>query len=293
MRRMYSSPEHQNKIRMPRRLLYYSSFVILLFASIPPARAQQSPLDTAAAQTVDALARAKQKRVVVFDFTGPDTKVTALGRQLADDFSAALEKSAPALRVAKRSRISDAIQHGDFALELLSDAESTLALAQDLHVDVLVMGQLMIDREQATMNVSSYRVRNGKGIAAFRVTWHLTEQMKELAAKDLTAPEPIGYLATFPQAAKNGYAPASCIQCPRPQFSRKAMESKIQGVVELQVVVREDGRIQDILVVKGLPFGLTLAAIKAVKEWRVKPATGPDGKPAAVRQLIEVGFWFP
>jgi TonB family protein len=68
------------------------------------------------------------------------------------------------------------------------------------------------------------------------------------------------------------------------------MESKIQGVVKLLVVVREDGRIGEIRIVKRLPCGLTAAAIEAVKKWKVKPATGPDGKPAAVQQMVEVRF---
>jgi hypothetical protein len=38
------------------------------------------------------------------------------------------------------------------------------------------------------------------------------------------------------------------------------------------------------------PGGLTAQAIEAVKKWRLSPATGPDGKPAAVRQIIEVTF---
>jgi TonB family protein len=41
---------------------------------------------------------------------------------------------------------------------------------------------------------------------------------------------------------------------------------------------------------KGLDFGLTEQAIAAVRKWRFKPATGPDGKPAAVRIRVEVQF---
>jgi TonB family protein len=113
--------------------------------------------------------------------------------------------------------------------------------------------------------------------------------MKELTTKDLTGPDPTGDLAGFPQAGKN-YTSASCIQCPRPNYSREAAEKKIEGVVKLLVVVREDGRIEDIRILTGLPCGLTAAAIEAVKKWKLAPAKGPDGKPAAVRQMIEVRF---
>ena len=31
-------------------------------------------------------------------------------------------------------------------------------------------------------------------------------------------------------------------------------------------------------------------AVEAVKEWKFKPSTGPDGKPEAVRQAVEITF---
>jgi TonB family protein len=309
MRAMRSAPQHHYRIRMARRLAGALStgvrrtircgspylvpgllVALVAFAVMPAAQAQHSPMDAVAAQIADAISHAKQKSVIVFDFSGPDTKVTPLGRVLADDFSAALEKSAPALRVEKRSRISDAIEHGDFALELLSDAGSTLALARELHVDALVMGQLSIARGQATVTVFSYRVPNGESIKGFRVTWPLTEQMEQLTTKDLTEPDSMGGWASFPQGGKNGYTTASCISCAPPDFSREALARKIEGVIELRVVVREDGRIGQIRIVKGLPLGLTAAAIEAVKKWKLTPARGPDRKPAAVQQMIGISF---
>jgi periplasmic protein TonB len=58
----------------------------------------------------------------------------------------------------------------------------------------------------------------------------------------------------------------------------------------LSVVISPDGRVTDIHVAKGLGLGLDEKAIEAVRTWRLKPALGPDGKPASVRQTIELGF---
>jgi hypothetical protein len=55
-------------------------------------------------------------------------------------------------------------------------------------------------------------------------------------------------------------------------------------------VVGIDGRPGKIAVVKPLPNGLTEKAVKAVEKWRLKPADGPDGKPAAVVQRVMVAF---
>ena len=51
-----------------------------------------------------------------------------------------------------------------------------------------------------------------------------------------------------------------------------------------------DGRATNIQVVKGPGLGLEDKAIEAVRNWRFKPALGPDGKPVATLTPIEVTF---
>jgi TonB family protein len=60
--------------------------------------------------------------------------------------------------------------------------------------------------------------------------------------------------------------------------------------VILAVIVDENGKMKDIRVVKALPYGLSRQAILAAEKWTLQPATGPDGKPAAVRQFVEMVF---
>ena len=55
-------------------------------------------------------------------------------------------------------------------------------------------------------------------------------------------------------------------------------------------MITADGRATDIHVAKGLGLGLDEKAVEAVRTWRFRPALGPDGKPASVRQTIEVTF---
>jgi TonB family protein len=94
-----------------------------------------------------------------------------------------------------------------------------------------------------------------------------------------------------PEANKNGYSYPKCIDCPNPQYTREALARKFQGTMTLILVVTLQGRAKDIEVLKALPYGLTESAIEAVKKWKFKPATGPDGKPAAVRQKIWITFY--
>jgi hypothetical protein len=46
----------------------------------------------------------------------------------------------------------------------------------------------------------------------------------------------------------------------------------------------------DFKVVKRVPFGLANTAIETIQQWRLEPAKDSDGRPVAVRQIIEVTF---
>lgn len=94
----------------------------------------------------------------------------------------------------------------------------------------------------------------------------------------------------LPNAGTGGYGIPQCLYCPRADYSDEAMKVKIQGVVELLAVVTADGRVTEVQVVKGLGYGLDENAIKAARTWRLRPALGPDGRPAAVREIIEMQF---
>jgi protein TonB len=94
----------------------------------------------------------------------------------------------------------------------------------------------------------------------------------------------------LPNAGSGGYGIPQCLYCPRADYSDAAMKVKIQGIVELLAVITIDGRVTDIHVVRGLGYGLDENAVKAARTWRLRPALGPDGKPAAVREIIDMQF---
>jgi TonB family protein len=58
-----------------------------------------------------------------------------------------------------------------------------------------------------------------------------------------------------------------------PIYPAVAKESKISGVVILEVVIDHTGVVKDARVLKPLPFGLDQAALDAVKQWTFRPAT--------------------
>ncbi len=75
----------------------------------------------------------------------------------------------------------------------------------------------------------------------------------------------------------------------QPQYTEIAREARIQGIVILQTIINKEGLIENVKVLKGLPLGLSEAAVSAVEQWKYQPAT-LDGKPVAVYFNLTIHF---
>jgi TonB family protein len=76
----------------------------------------------------------------------------------------------------------------------------------------------------------------------------------------------------------------------QPVYPAKAENSKLEGWVELDFTVAENGRVKDVAVhAVSMPGMFEDAAVKAVSQWRYKPFLS-DGKPAPVRTEIRIRF---
>jgi TonB family protein len=93
------------------------------------------------------------------------------------------------------------------------------------------------------------------------------------------------------------YQPGNGVTLPRilrevkPAYTSDAMRAKVQGTVLLQCVVRPDGSVSDIQILRSLDsvFGLDQEAIKAARQWRFAPGTRM-GQPVPVQITIELTF---
>ena len=77
----------------------------------------------------------------------------------------------------------------------------------------------------------------------------------------------------------------------KPQYTSDAMRAKVQGTVLLECVVKPDGSVGEVKVMRSLDstFGLDLEAMKAARNWRFRPGMR-QGEPVAVLVTIELTF---
>jgi protein TonB len=89
----------------------------------------------------------------------------------------------------------------------------------------------------------------------------------------------------------NGVTLPRVLQEVRPMYTSDAMRAKVQGTVLLECVVRPDGSVSDVQVIRSLDptFGLDQQAVIAAQKWRFAPGTRL-GEPVPVLITIELTF---
>lgn len=74
-----------------------------------------------------------------------------------------------------------------------------------------------------------------------------------------------------------------------PLFPEEARKARVAGIVILEAIIDREGNVKDAYVLKPLPFGLSEAAVDAVKQWKFRPGT-LNGQPVDVVFNLTVNF---
>ena len=96
-------------------------------------------------------------------------------------------------------------------------------------------------------------------------------------------PEPSG------QRPGEPVEPAVVVDKVDPTYPEPAIRAQVEGSVVLDVGIDETGRVTDVQVARGLPFGLSEAAEQAVRQWKYRPARSSDG-PIPSRKTVRILF---
>lgn len=276
----------------------YSMIAIALFIWQFPfefvARANQSQAapreqnsDSAMAELVlnltGPLKRAHAKKLVVLDLRGSRGQEHPVGKWLSDELSAAIKKEFPKITVIDRSQLAP---NGQVPQGLTSsDAifREEITQARSVGANVFIAGDFAkISQNEVGVSVSIIPMSH------LEKTHEMRTQVFPISnvMQDLSKQEPIPgleYDNGIPVAG-GGIAMPVCTHCP------PASPEPENGVVQLRVVVTSQGRTGTIEVIASPSPELTASAVRAVRSWRFKPATGFDGKPIAVVVPIQCSF---
>ena len=172
------------------------------------------------------------------------------------------------------------------------------SIALEAGAALFITGDYGKGKEQVWLEVRAARVTDDKVLGEVRTKIPLPEELQRLANLPLpklsadseaksnaTSTPPESVL----RAGKGGVGFPECVHCPDPGFTPEARAAKYEARVMLKLVVTQEGNAVNIRVEKGAQYGLTEAAMKAVRKWKFKPAL-QNGKPVSVEVMIEVTF---
>jgi protein TonB len=98
----------------------------------------------------------------------------------------------------------------------------------------------------------------------------------------------IGGTGTGPVPEPEPDRPPSPVRLSKPRYPQEAFVKRIEGTVELEILIDAQGRVVEARVTKSIPL-LDAAAIETVHEWRFSPAI-KNGQPVAALARAPVTF---
>jgi len=163
-----------------------------------------------------------------------------------------------------------------------------------------VAGPVFDDRGRLVGLITSHGSADGRTLTALPVG----DVLAALESKNPLAPAPqaaapgsvpraVGIQSTSSDAETPADKPVTSVQLlnqPRPNFTDAARLNKTQGNVLVKVLFGKDGRVKQAKVVRGLADGLNEMAIKAVYQFKFRPAVNAAGNPVDQWKTVNVAF---
>lgn len=92
----------------------------------------------------------------------------------------------------------------------------------------------------------------------------------------------------YPAVPPGGSQPVVIRRTP-PRYPSSARRAGIEGIVVVRAIIRRDGSVDDVEVLRDLPNGLGDAAADAVRNWRFRPAEY-QGRPIDVYYTVTINY---
>lgn len=171
----------------------------------------------------------------------------------------------------------------EFGIDLLEQAQSVIEAKRDFDSAEYVAAAT----EVADVLRLSGRVQAAKKLDEKIKEWR--EKIPRISSDRLSRVKDDSAQEDRPHRVGQGVVAPRLVHKQEPSYTPGASKAGVEGTVELAIQVWPDGRAHKIRVIRGLPFGLSWAAIQAVRAWRFVPGS-KSGEPVKVAATIEVNF---
>jgi TonB family protein len=187
------------------------------------------------------------------------------------------------------SDLYEKLQRREFELKMLMKADPINESKILSQIELVAASRTALEKANSSMLLDLR-----KDIS--KEQWEKLQEIHELRMSGLASYLPISGQKEpqsdekFYRIGDKGIVAPKCVYQPFPLYTQQAKEAKIEGIVLLQGVIRKNGHIDSLKVLKPLGYGLDESAVEIVgKEWRFEPGTF-NGQPVDVQANIEISF---
>ena len=170
---------------------YLAALLIFsLIGAIPRATAQQDPLDATAAEVAAAIAKAAGKhnsdaQVLVADFSETKGHPTALGPDLARQFSLSLQAHAKNFILSDRDKLLRQLAADKLSAESFANPNTLKCYSPAQAAEFAVTGEMNDMPDAVVIAIKTFRIKGGKVIFEKQVTVQITPSMQDYSRRDL------------------------------------------------------------------------------------------------------------
>lgn len=139
------------------------------------------------------------------------------------------------------------------------------------------------------LHIAMRIVNDGSSLATDVTFEQVDDIVDEIHANWMLKPRRVRLHATDAVRAGGNVKAPRVVKSVEPVYPEEARRANASGIVIVETVIDKTGHVVDAVVLKSLPYGLSDAALDAVKQWVFEPAT-KDGNPVSVIYNLTVNF---
>jgi len=259
--------------------------------------AQVSEASSRILKTADkAGCRARECKILVANFTFGSGLTSQLGLRLADQFSKELASQQNEIQIIDRSALGAYLEQERIPAALLNNEKAMRWLGKQLGATTILTGLIEDKASSLQTKLQLLSCDDEKARSETELTLPQAAELKEfLTGTEAFPQKPADANSTsdsaIPRAGKDGVTQPACIYCPSPSpgYTQASRDAKFNGSILMDVVLSQEGRVLHANIVRGAPYGLNELAIRALQDWKLKPAT-LDRRPVTTKVNIEIMF---
>jgi TonB family protein len=174
-------------------------------------------------------------------------------------------------------------------LKTLMESDPIIDAGVQVQIDRVAKARAALERTNAAMMLSIRK-------ALSKEQWKKLGELQTVPISAAAARIPGGTgprnenLPEGVYVAGNGVLPPKVVYQNLPPYTQAARDAKAEGIVLIEAIVRKDGSIDTVKVLRGIGYGLDESAVNAIAhDWKFQPGT-LNGKPVSVKILVETSF---